>query len=289
MKNHLTDLKTRIRIRYRRFLNKTIYRSDVRLSRIENLLSMSELRERVLSHPNPINRFGGKCFSQNEEDGITLEIIRRLGIVSSGTFAEFGVDDGTENNTLVLRSLGWTGFWVGRSSIHPHLAGSSKRFLHLDEWIDLENICSLTNSAKKELGIDELDLISLDLDGNDFYFIEALLLGAVTPKVFVVEYNSKFIPPIEWKIDYNRNHRWLRDDYFGASLACLNRLFNNFGYTLICCNITGANAFFIRNGFLDLFEDVPRDIGDLYCPPIYDLKWPPHYPLSDSTLSIVAR
>jgi hypothetical protein len=66
------------------------------------------------SHPNPLNKFGAKCFSQNDEDGIILEILRRINLLGSeGVFAEFGVGDGTENNTLILASLGWTGFWMG--------------------------------------------------------------------------------------------------------------------------------------------------------------------------------
>jgi hypothetical protein len=128
-------------------------------------------------------------------------------------------------------------------------------------------------------------LISLDLDGNDFYFIEALLADSILPKVFIVEYNSKFIPPVEWEIEYNATHEWLRDDYFGASLTTLVKLFAKFQYALVCCNITGSNAFFIRNEFVNLFPEVPEDITDIYCPPLYDLKWPAGYPLSRLTLS----
>ena len=31
-------------------------------------------------HTNPLNSYGKKCFSQTDEDGITLEIIKRLKI-----------------------------------------------------------------------------------------------------------------------------------------------------------------------------------------------------------------
>src|SRR5689334_5694165 len=61
---------------------------------------------------NPLNRFGAKYFSQADEDGITCEIVRRLGI-KNGIFAEFGVGNGLENNTLILLANGWRGFWVG--------------------------------------------------------------------------------------------------------------------------------------------------------------------------------
>jgi len=59
-----------------------------------------------LAHPNPLNAFGKKCYSQTDEDGITLEILRRIDCLRNGTYAEYGVGDGTENNTLVLAALG---------------------------------------------------------------------------------------------------------------------------------------------------------------------------------------
>ena len=65
---------------------------------------------------NPLNRFGAKFFSQSDEDGITLEIIRRIGL-KTGTFLELGVGDGLENNTLVLLSVGWRGAWFGGETL----------------------------------------------------------------------------------------------------------------------------------------------------------------------------
>jgi hypothetical protein len=32
--------------------------------------------------------------------------------VETGTFAEFGVGNGLENNTLILLASGWRGFWI---------------------------------------------------------------------------------------------------------------------------------------------------------------------------------
>ena len=39
-----------------------------------------------------MNSYGKKGFSQTDEDGITLEIIKRMGI-KKGIFAEFGAGD----------------------------------------------------------------------------------------------------------------------------------------------------------------------------------------------------
>ena len=94
------------------------------------------------------------------------------------------------------------------------------------------------------------DLISVDLDGNDYYIVKTILELKIFPSVFILEYNAKFPPPIDFKINYNENHKWGNDDYFGCSLVAWNELLDRFGYKLICCNThTGANCFFVKKKF----------------------------------------
>jgi hypothetical protein len=224
------------------------------------------------SHPNPLNKFGTKCFSQTDEDGITLEILRRIDSVNDGTFAEFGVGDGTENNTLILKALGWKGFWVGGEELAFKTEENNHSFVYLRDWITLENIVELAERGRKALNAGKVDVISLDLDGNDFYFVEKLLSNGFNPKLFIVEYNAKFPPPVKWKISYDPQHVWNFDDYFGASLASFVELFEQHGFRLVCCNShTGANAFFVRQEFMSAFADVPQDMKDIYVPPRYYL------------------
>src|SRR5215471_2081035 len=78
--------------------------------KLADLVLQFQTEKLQAEHPNPINRFGKKCFSQSDEDGITLEILRRIGRLDKGIYCEFGVGNGTENNTLVLAALGWRGF-----------------------------------------------------------------------------------------------------------------------------------------------------------------------------------
>jgi hypothetical protein len=134
----------------------------------------------------------------------------------------------------------------------------------------LDNLLAHFTEGLKRVNATALDVLSLDLDGNDYYFVEALLQASYAPKLFIVEYNAKFPPPVEFKIDYNAQHQWQGDDYFGASLASFAQLFARFGYRLVCCNShTGANAFFVRGDQAHLFDDVPTDINDLYVEPRY--------------------
>jgi hypothetical protein len=234
-------------------------------------LVLTEANSRIAANcENPLNKFGKKIFSQTNEDGITIEILRRIGL-EKGSFAEFGVGNGLENNTLVLAALGWTGFWVGNQEL-AFSPPSESNIRFYKQWITLDNIAETAKQACSQLGAEKLDVISLDLDGNDYYLVEKLLRSGFLPSLFIVEYNAKFAPPIKFKIIYDQNHSWNGDDYFGASLAAYNELFEGFGYQLVCCNSdTGANAFYVRREYIGLFGDVPKNVSQIYAPPRYYL------------------
>ena len=254
--------------RVREFISEPVSRP---LNQIYELI----LREQMLSitqrQPNPLSRCGRKIFSQTDEDGITFEIIRRIGLDRAGTYAEFGVGNGLENNTLALAALGWRGFWVGGQNLAFNVP-QSRKFTYFKVWITLDNIVQMAQQGLSFLNSNELDIISLDLDGNDIYFVDKLLTNNIKPKLFIVEYNAKFPPPIRFQIDYDPQHRWQRSDYFGASLSSFDELFRKFGYKLVCCNAhTGSNAFFVRIEFVDRFADVPADINQIYVEPRYHL------------------
>jgi hypothetical protein len=238
-----------------------------------NLVIQQRAEERRARHANPLVRFGRKCFSQTDEDGITLEILRRSGRLESGSFAEYGVGNGTENNTLVLAALGWRGYWVGNEDLAFDLAGTDpQRLVFLKRLITLENIVALAREAGARLGAESPDVVSLDLDGNDIYFVEALLDAGFRPSLFIVEYNARFPPPIRFQIAYNPSHVWQDDDHFGASLQSFAELFAEHGYRLVCCNVqSGTNAFFVRGDHAAAFPDVPVEIADLYAEPHYFL------------------
>jgi hypothetical protein len=199
--------------------------------------------------------------------------LRRIKQIDNGVYAEFVVGDGTENNTLILAALGWKGFWAGGEKLKVDInSANHKKFAYLREWITLENILDLAKKGCAKIDSAKLDIISLDLDGNDIYFVEKLLENGFKPKLFIVEYNAKFPPPIKFQITYDPKFIWQGDDYFGASLTSFNNLFNNFGYKLICCNLhTGSNAFFIDATHADFFSDVPIDINQIYVEPRYHL------------------
>jgi len=201
--------------------------------------------------------FGFKVYSQNDEDGIIQEIFARIGH-GSRIFVEFGVETGLENNTLKLLLEGWSGLWLEGSErdvkqINTKFSDviAQGRLQVRNAFIDRDNLNGLIGQFHQG----EIDLISIDVDGNDIHFLEAL--EVVSPRVIIIEYNGKFPPPMSIAQTYNAAHRWRGTDYGGSSLAAITRIAERKAYALVGCNITGVNAFFVRSDLL----------GDKFCPP----------------------
>jgi hypothetical protein len=224
----------------------------------------NDRRAKAAAHGNPLLRHGEKYFSQNDEDGILLEIVRRIGLDSKATFLEYGVGNGLENNTLILLMSRWRGAWVGGEELAFTLPEPSRRLLYSRIWITLENSFSLYADAAQRLGVEQFDLISIDLDGNDYHILTDLLNRGAHPSVIVLEYNGKFPPPIRFTVDYAPNNQFDGTDYTASSLQAFYDLLDGHGYALVACNITGLNAFFVDKKWLSQFSDVPRRIEDLF-------------------------
>jgi hypothetical protein len=190
--------------------------------------------------------YGYKIYSQNDEDGIIREIFRRIGTTTK-TFVEIGAGDGLENNTVSLLFEGWKGLWVEASPRHAEkiercLPETMKRGLALvHARVTRANVNELVSGFARKA---ELDLLSIDIDGNDWHVFNAL--KGVSPRVVVMEYNAKFVPPLEFCMDYDEEHGWEGDDCYGASLQFLELRMAEKGYALVGCNLTGSNAFFVR-------------------------------------------
>jgi hypothetical protein len=189
---------------------------------------------------------GFKVYSQADEDGIIEEIARRLGI-ERGHFIEIGCGDGRENNSHYLLLKGWRGIWVDGDSDNIAAIRTALplggRLRLVEQMVTRENVTAI-HAAAGAPSYGALDLLSVDVDGNDLAIAEAAI-SAWSPKVVIGEYNAKFPYPIQQEVSYDPTHSWKRDDYHGASLAAwVERLKPQ--YRLVACNLAGTNAFFVR-------------------------------------------
>jgi hypothetical protein len=228
------------------------------LSDAAHMAQLHSFRQRLFESPRYADekrlvKFGYRVYSQSDEDGIIHEIFRRIG-TTSRTFVEIGSSDGFENNSRFLLTVGWRGVWIEASARKVAAAKKSaanfieKSTLRIEQHrVDPRNVDAMLASV---VPAREIDLLSLDIDGNDFYVLQAI--QAVSPRVIVCEYNAKFPANDVWIMDYNENHKWDGTDYFGASLKAFEKLLSTKGYSLVGCNLLGCNAFFVRT---DLVSD----------------------------------
>jgi hypothetical protein len=249
-----------------------------RLQRNNGYLARVEI-ERILeplrADPKRLEPHGFKVYSQNDEDGMIEEICRRLGI-SQGNFVEIGVENGLECNSLYLIHKGWRGLWIegnlARSDAIQAKFGDiiGKRLTVAFSMVTPDNINPLFEQLRVS---DDLDFLSIDIDGNDIHLLDAL---AIRPKILCIEYNAKFPGNIAKRPVYDPDRRWTGSDYMGSSLKALAQSAVAKGYRLVGANITGSNAFFVRRDLAgDLFPD-DASPEHLYQPARYWL-WTDHF------------
>ncbi len=213
--------------------------------------------------PQRLEPYGFSVYSQNDEDGIIQEIFNRIGI-SSNTFVEFGVGHGLENNTAYLLMQGWKGLWIeGSANFVKQIKKIYYKPLH-DKSLVLEHAFITKDNINALISphfSGEIDLLSVDIDGNDYYVWENIT--CINPRAVVVEYNAKFPPPCRFCIPYNEHHVWDKSDLMGMSLQTATDLAESLGYQLVGTNLNGVNAFFVRKDLAkDLFAQ--SSTGSLY-------------------------
>ncbi len=206
-----------------------------------------------------------KYYSQNGEDGILLNILSKVGAPHK-SFIEFGIEDGTECNAAnLVINFGWRGLFIEGSA---SLSEKARRFYYnqhkvspdtvkiADEFLTVENVNDIFNRYSMR---GEIDLLSIDIDGNDFWIWQAI--NIVQPRVVVIEYNASFGADRSITVEYDplfdcyKKHSsgW----YHGASLRALTKLGKKKNYILVGCDSTGTNAFFVRADISkDKFEEM---------------------------------
>lgn len=264
-------------------LRKVIEAARLARGRMEYLCAAAERSERErrlalarIADPKDLVLSGYRGYSQNDEDGIIEEIFRRIGIARS-EFVEFGCGDGSENNTLYLALAGWHGVWLDGDAANVTAALALRDAAELNDRLRIAKSLVTAENCNQTLtaagASAEPDLLSVDIDGNDFWVWSAL--EAVNSRVVVVEYNATFRPPHKVVQRYDPARRWNGSSYFGASLKALEELGTSKGYVLVGTGDPGINAFFVRRDLLapGLFSE-PFTAERHWRPANYP-PWPP--------------
>jgi hypothetical protein len=211
-----------------------------------------------------LSLFEKKVFSQNGEDGIVEKLIELLyDDCNNKYYVEFGVQDGRECNTRILReNYGWKGLQMDGSNENSLI--NLKR-----EFVTKENIVSLFSKYNVP---NHINLLCVDIDFNDFYCLKEIL-KVYSCDIIICEYNATHLPTEDKVVPYDSRGRWDGStNFFGASLLTLYKLTNEYDYSLVYCENKGVNCFFVSNSLIkekQLTFNNLNNIQKLYRQPRY--------------------
>jgi hypothetical protein len=224
--------------------------NERRLLNIQQALGRIESGQLSTIESDNLNDYEFRVFSQWGEDGIIQHLVRNID-VSKKVFVEFGVQDYREANTrFLLVNNNWSGLVldsnaenVARMKADPIYWAYDIRAV--EALVTRDNI----NQLLHEQGITgEIGLLSIDIDGNDFWVWKAI--DVIEPIIVVIEYNYRFgkdaAVTIPYRADFDRMKSPHAPRYFGASLGALCWLAERKGYSFVGCGSNGVNAFFVR-------------------------------------------
>lgn len=194
-------------------------------------------------------------YSQHDEDGILLYIFGLIGVVNY-KLVEMCSGDGVECNAAnLLLNHRWTGLLVDGDSKNVQIAKefylSRPETKHwppdiVEAWLTVDNV----NSVIQEAGYSgEVDLLSLDVDGVDYWLWKAITV--ITPRVVVLEFNHLLGPEVSLSIPYRADFiaefTEYGSDYAGASIKAFIKLGRSKGYRFVGTNAIATNAFFVSD------------------------------------------
>lgn len=191
---------------------------------------------------NSLITYRKNIFSENGEDGIIEKIFSEIK-PKSNLCCEFGAWDGiwASNCRNLIKNHNWKAIMIeGNLVRYEELIKTyrnNKRIRCLNSYIDNKE-----NSLNNILTYEEknnLDFLSIDIDGLDFEIFESL---DFYPQVICIEVNTGHSPEVDTKIP-----KEIAQNNVGQPLSYFGDIAKLKGYKLVC--FTG-NAFFIKKDLL---------------------------------------
>lgn len=185
--------------------------------------------------------------SQFGEDGIIETVLKLIGDGSKWC-VEFGAWDGKlySNTWNLINNYGWCGVLIegDRKRYRELLArySDNPRIICVNRFIQFQGLDSIDNILGRTPIPKSFDLLSIDIDGNDYYIWDSM--SAYNPRVVVIEYNPsipddiEFIQPKDFKVNQ------------GSSILSLTKLAQQKGYELIAA--TDGNLIFVLQEYFTL-------------------------------------
>jgi hypothetical protein len=206
-------------------------------------------------------RFSHTIYSQRGEEGILTEILKRLGI-KMGFFVEFGAWDGIYlSNTKFLADKGWPGAFIESDSHHYQELTANyndlKKILCINEFVTWDEKDSRGKTfdqiADQYFPHQEIDYLSIDIDGADYLILENLKRK---PKIICVEGGFSWHPLFEQRVPDEIAFQNLQQP-----LAVVIEIAKKQGYEALCFT---QNTFLIRRDLYAPFAEIKNDALSLW-------------------------
>jgi len=211
----------------------------------------------VGTQENSLVHYAKNVFSQRGDDGIIEEIFRRL-CITNGVFVEFGAGDGVYlSNTCNLISKGWTGVMIesdrdlARQLFRNYNNNANVTPICAEVINDDEILYNKSIEVKlKDLPVQHIDFMSIDIDFNDVEIFEALQMD-IKPTVISLETGIYWNPRYNEKV-INRQATRGTQQPIGVAI----NIARTKGYVPICFN---QNLYLVLEDYEHLFSDINKD------------------------------
>jgi hypothetical protein len=190
-------------------------------------------------------KYSHNVYSQNGEDGIIDELLKKLEI-DNGWVCEFGAWDGILfSNTFNLVEKNFKAVFIeADNNNYKDLLKTVEKYPNIIPINAFVDYSDTDNSLDNLLGKTKIpinfDVLSIDVDSYDYQIWKSF--KKYRPKIVVIEVNSGS------HVDFNNlEHIHTPTKYQGTALAPMVNLGLEKGYSFVC---HGGNAIFIEDDFL---------------------------------------
>jgi hypothetical protein len=210
-------------------------------------------------NPDWLLEFRRNVRSKDGEDGILEKIFEIAGEGSRWCVELGALTGGHGSNTWhLIKGRGWSGVLIEAEREYfeqlTHEYAEVERARCVNAFISFEGESSLDAVLSRTAMPETFDLLSLDVDGNDYHIWDSM--QKYRPRVVVVEFNPtipndvSFVQPRDMNVNQ------------GSSLRALVELGQQKGYELVAAN--SDNAFFVLAGLFPKFDLDNRSLDAIH-------------------------